>query len=104
MIADAEALKIEAANKQKEYNQKLQSVKKLKEAIGKLKEDNHVKISEHAIIRYFERVKGFNIPDIEKEILTQEILDLVEKLGGNGKYPNKGFSVVMKNYCVTTIV
>lgn len=26
------------------------------------------------------------------------------QLGGNGSYPNDGFSVVMKNYTVTTVV
>jgi len=55
-------------------------------------------------MRYFERVKGFNIIDIEKEILTDEVLDLVDKLGGTGGYPNKDFKVLMKNFTVTTVV
>lgn len=29
---------------------------------------------------------------------------MVNALGGNGKYPNKDFSVVMKDFTVTTVV
>jgi len=32
------------------------------------------------------------------------VLTLVEKLGGSGKYPNKDFTVIMKNNVVTTVV
>jgi hypothetical protein len=104
MLADADALKIEAANKQREYNQKLQAIDKLKFEMAKLNNSEKLKVSEHAIVRYFERVKGFDIEQVEKEILSEKVLILVDKLGGNGSYPNDGFSVVMKNYTVTTVV
>ena len=104
MLADADALKIEVANKQREYNQKLQAVEKLKNEMAKLNNSENLKVSEHAIVRYFERVKGFDIEQVEKEILSEQVLKLVDKLGGNGSYPNDGFSVVMKNYTVTTVV
>lgn len=103
MEGDAEALKVEAANKQREYNAKIKAIKSLKEEIEKFESDKTIKVSEHAIVRYFERVKGFDISDIEKEILTDEVLNLVEKLGGTGGYPNNDFKVLMKNYTVTTI-
>lgn len=101
---DAEALKIEVANKQREYNNKLNLIKNLKDQIETFESDKNIKVSEHAIVRYFERVKGFNISEIEKEILTDEVLNLVDKLGGTGGYPNKDFKVLMKNYTVTTVV
>ena len=104
MQGDAEALKIEIANKQKEYNAKLNAIKTLKEEIEKFQNNKNIKVSEHAIVRYFERVKGFDISDIEKEILTDEVLNLVEQLGGTGGYPNSDFKVLMKDYTVTTIV
>ena len=104
MIGDSEVLKIELTNKQREYNQKLQTIKKLKDTITSLNNNTNVKISEHAIIRYMERVKGLDVTEIEKEILTDEVLSLIEKLGGNGKYPVKDFQIVMKDYTVTTIV
>lgn len=104
MLADAEALKIEVANKQREYNQKIQTIKKLKDEMSKLNNNKSLKISEHAIVRYFERVKGFDITQVEKEILSDKVLKMVDTLGGTGTYPNDGFSVKMKNYMVTTIV
>jgi hypothetical protein len=104
MLADADALKIEAANKRREYNQKLQAIDKLKNEMAKLNNNEKLKVSEHAIVRYFERVKGFDIEQVEKEILSEKVLGLVDKLGGNGSYPSDGFSVVMKNYTVTTVV
>jgi predicted nuclease with TOPRIM domain len=102
LSGDAEALKIEVAAKQKEYQQKLEAVRRLKKEISKL-DDETLKVSEHAIVRYFERVKGFDILEIEKEILSESVIKLVEQLGGNGSYPNESFSVVMINYTVTTV-
>jgi len=104
MLADADALKIEVANKQREYNQKLHAIERLKIEMQKLDNGSEVKISEHAIVRFFERVKGYNIEDIEKEILSAQVVTLIEKLGGNGTYPSENFSVVMKNNVVTTII
>lgn len=104
MTGDVEVLKIEIANKQRECNQKTQAILKLKETINSLNNNSNIKVSEHAIIRYMERVKGLNISEIEKEILTDDVLLLIEKLGGTGKYPIKEFQVVMKDYTVTTIV
>lgn len=100
---DVSVLKIKLANVNTEFNHKKAAIEKLKEEIKKLSTTKNPKVSEHAIVRYFERVKGFDISKIEKEILTEEVLDLIEKLGGSGSYPNKDFSVVMKDYTVTTI-
>ena len=104
MQGDAESLKIELINKQKEYEAKLSAIKKIKEEIFKFENDNSVKVSEHAIVRYFERVKGFDITEIEKDILSDEILKLIEQLGGTGTYPGKDFKVVVKNFTITTVV
>lgn len=104
MLADADTLKIELANKQREYSQKLQAIEKLKTEMSKLNNNKNLKVSEHAIVRYFERVKGFDIDQVEKEILSEQVVELADKFGGNGTYPNDGFSVIMKNYTVTTVV
>ncbi len=104
MLGDADALKIEVANKQREYSQKIQAIENLKNEMAKLNNKETLKVSEHAIVRYFERVKGFDIEQVAKDILSEQVVKLVEQLGGNGQYPNDGFSVVMKNYTVTTIL
>jgi len=104
MIADLETLNIEIANKQREQHQKREAINKLKLEISKINNNNDLKVSEHTIVRYFERVKGFNIEEIQNEILSDNVVKLVEQLGGNGSYPNEGFSVVIKNNTVTTVV
>jgi len=104
LMADEAAMKIELANKQREYSRKLQAIEKLKKEIYNIGQQETIKVSEHAIIRYFERVKGYNIEEIEKEILNEDIVSWVGKLGGTGTYPNMGYSVIMKNNTVTTVV
>lgn len=103
-LGDAEALKTEIAYKQRELSQRNQAITRLRSEVNNLRNDETLKVSEHAIVRYFERVKGFDLKDIEKEILSEPVLDLIDKLGGNGTYPNDNFSVVMKNYIVTTVI
>jgi len=102
--AESDLLKIEISNKQKEYQSKLEIQKRLLSEISKLSNTKELKVSEHAIIRYFERVKGYNLEEIEKEILSEDIIKISETLGGTGKYPNKkGFMVLIRDFIVTTI-
>lgn len=102
---DAAALKLDIANKQREHNQKLEVIRGLKAKISSISNNKNVRVSEHALIRYFERVKGFNTEDIEKEILSADILKMIETLGGSGTFPNaNGYQLLMKDYTVTTII
>lgn len=102
--ADCDALKIEIAHKQRELNLKNQQAQKLKDEIKKLDSPEVLKVSEHAIIRYLERVKGIDVSVIEGEILSESLSKMVETLGGNGTYPVNGFQVVLKNYTVATVI
>lgn len=101
---DVEAIKLDLTNKQDEYNFKKKKIKEIQHEINKYRHNGQIKISEHAIIRYLERVKGIDIAKIEKEIVTDEVRRMVGVLGGNGSYPNKEFKLVMKNYTIVTIV
>jgi transcriptional regulator of aromatic amino acid metabolism len=104
LIGDYEALKVEVANKQREVSQKKYAIDVLKEQIFKMNNKKSIKVSEHAILRYLERISGLEIDNIEKLILNDEVLDMINKLGGNGAYPTNEFKVVLKNYVVTTII
>ncbi len=104
MEGEAQALKIKLANIQKEYHLKLKIINEIKTEIDKFNLSNTIEISDHAIVRYTERVLGYDIDYIKKQILTTEIQELIETLGGNGNYPNKDFKVVVKNNTVVTIV
>lgn len=61
-------------------------------------------LSDHAIVRYLERVQNVDIKQIKSSIITPEIREMVEKLGGTGEFPNGDFKVVIKDYVVLTII
>jgi len=60
-------------------------------------------VSEHAIIRYLERVQKIDIEQIKKEILTVKIKALIDTLR-SGRFSEKNFIVQVKNRVVTTIL
>ena len=102
---ELEAAQIEVANKQREYSLKFEHAKKIKQQIELLESDREISVSEHAIIRYLERVKGVDIEILKNEILTDQIKNLIETLGGNGTYPSdKGFKALVKDFTITTII
>lgn len=102
---DSEALLFEISTKQREQAAMNRSIRDLKLEISKLSQpkEKSARVTEHAILRYLERVKGLNLEEIESEILCEKVLSLVERLGGNGTYPADGFSVVMKDRVIVTI-
>lgn len=60
-------------------------------------------VSEHALLRYFERVAEFDLDAVKDAILTDEVKALIAKLG-NGTYPVNGFKIKVKNKVVVTII
>ena len=98
------AMKTEIANKQKEFTLKQKIAKGLEKAIEVYNDPDEIVVSEHALLRYFERVKGFDLNAVKAEILSENVLSLVNKLGGSGYYPNNGYRVVIKDNVVVTIV
>lgn len=103
-------IKLEVAKNQKqiytsEINTLTQKKSRLQSEISKIQSENKsITISDHAIIRYIERVIGVNIEDIKAHILTEDLETKIKTLG-NGKYPMKdGGRVVVKNKNVVTII
>lgn len=104
--ADINEAKLEVKRLQNVIKSKADKSKSLRRKVKALmsKHANPV-VSDHAIVRYVERVLGHNIEEIRDSILSQEVKDMVDVLGGSGHYPNSsGFKVVMKGYTVTTII
>lgn len=98
------SIQMELVNKTKDLETKKKSIQVLKKKIDEIMPSDNPSVSDHAIVRYLERVKGLNIKDIEKEILTDDVIKLINVLGISGTYPSKGgFSIVMKNNNVVTI-
>lgn len=100
---EIEAMSIELVNRQRELKQKQNTAQFLIIEIQKLQNPPEPKVSEHARLRYLERVKGINFKEIDAEILSQDVRKMIDTLGGSGKFPNKNHVVVMKNNMVVSI-
>lgn len=79
------------------------------ELVASLKElgSKEIRVTDHAIIRFLERVKGtLDIEAIEAEIVTDELQLIVDQLGGSGRLPLKesGYTVVLKDYHIITVM
>lgn len=66
-------------------------------------------ISEHAILRYCERVMGLDIEQIKKQMVPQQVSDQIEYFqGGNFPVPSDderpAYKLVVKNKTVVTVL
>lgn len=76
----------------------------MKKELNELKKNKKMIVSEHAILRYLERILGLDLKVIENEILTDDVVKQYKVLG-NGKYPmGNGYKAVIKDNVVLTIV
>lgn len=80
-------------------------IKKLHQEIALIKTNNELIVSDHAMLRYLERILEIDLKQIEGYILSENIKNMASKLGTSGKFPHEnGFQVVIKNNIVTTII
>lgn len=112
MIEELEILKVESESKIEELEREIKRLRKIKtECEVELKTtkkritdmNSDVTITDHAVIRYFERKLGYDVESLRKIILPDEIKEQVRTLG-NGEYPVNGFKIVVKNKRVVTVV
>jgi len=75
----------------------------LSNQIKRLLKFEGIRISDHARVRFFERVLGFSIDMIDDMILTEDV-KLKYDMFGYGTYYNKDCGVVMRNDSVITIL
>jgi chromosome segregation ATPase len=101
---EIEAKKTEKSSLDKELNALISKQKALNEEIKKLSENNgELIVTEHAIIRYIERVIGIDLNEIKKVICNEKLINQVSALG-NGSYPiDNGVKAVVKNNVIVTI-
>lgn len=99
---EIEAMKTDVGTKQKELSTKTKIVQSLKQKMATVNAGKPI-ITDHAVVRYLERVKGMNIAEVEKEILSEATIELVKKFEGVGTFPCDGFRIVVKNNVVVTI-
>ncbi len=97
------ALEKEAKEKQQEHSKALNQLHSVNREIKGLQESKVI-VSEHAILRYLERVMNVDIEQIRSLILTEDNVTLIENMG-SGKYPiGNGMKAVVKNKTVVSVV
>lgn len=89
--------------------QELENKKKIKKSLQKkakkLDCPNELQCSEHALVKFFFRVKGYNQEEIEKEIKSEKIKEMMKVVGNSGTFPHEnGYSLVIKNNKIVTII
>jgi chromosome segregation ATPase len=102
--AEITAIKSEISMKSRELTQKERHRNEISTQLAKLDQEDTLKVSEHAYLRYFERILGFNLKDIEGKMLTDDVKRMISTLGNSGEYPAGDFSVRLKNGVVVTVI
>ena len=101
---DFDVLNTKIANNQRVLASKKKAIENIKSQIQAISANKEITISEHALLRYLERVSKIDTDSVKKTIITPELIKMVETLGGNGKYPVGDITLVMRDYVVTTIL
>ena len=104
--AEIGAMTLEEKALKQDISSKKQVLNQIKQKINKLSTNNSdLTVSEHAILRYFERVLGIDIDKVAEAILPEEEAKLIENLG-NGTYPIKdgAFKILIKDGVVVTVL
>jgi len=95
----------------REINQLIRNVKDIESNIQTLKAKkisiNSITVTEHAILRYLERVEGVDIERVKKDIVDGETLKRIQTLGP-GYYPRTvdeiPFRIRVKDNAVVTVL
>jgi hypothetical protein len=71
----------------------------------KLRRCQKISVSDHAIVRYLERVHSATIEQACENMLTQQVVNYYHELG-DGTYPtgNGSTRVVIKNAVIVTVI
>jgi len=98
-------LEIENINKElKELSivklEKVNKVKSIQKEIIEITAD--ITISEHAVLRFLERVRGEDLESIKQQILSEDLKKQIQVLG-DGTYPVKDFKVLVRNNIIVTV-
>lgn len=98
---DIEQLQIQCANAKHLIND-LKSEKELLQRQANKLTGGKVILTEHALLRYFERFLGYNLEDVRAKILTPDIERMI-KFAPNGKIPYRGHHLVIRDKVIVTI-
>lgn len=70
-----------------------------------IKLSNAPLVSDHALIRYMERVLGVDFENIKRDIVSEDVMKILNIVGASGKIPHKdGYILVIKDGTIVTIL
>lgn len=78
-------------------------IQRIRQEIDSLSEKELV-VSEHAMLRYFERVLGYDLEEVKSRIINEKIRNQIETVGNSGTFPNDGFRVRLEKGVAVTIL
>jgi len=80
------------------------SIQKLEKQIASAKKKKEVIISEHAILRYLERVYQMDMLKIQLEIAPLDVRETIKMFGGNGTFETKTHRIIVVDSTITTVI
>lgn len=103
--AELVKLKSEKSNLKSKTQDTIDTLKELAEKIDLAERtQKEIFITDHAILRYLERVEGMDIDAIRKKITTEQVSKLIHQLG-NGVFPvNDVFKITVNDKKITTVL
>lgn len=106
--SDCAALQSYVSTQQSELAMKKKTLQKLNEKLERLikPNDGEIYVTEHAVIRYMQRVLNIDFDKFRKEILSEKVQMQIIEIG-DGNFPiivnDKSFTLVVRNGHVITI-
>lgn len=97
---EVSTLNQEVSTKQKSLAEKKRSLELLRREFAA----EGITISDHALMRYLERVMGFNLSVFTNEIISEDLKKQVGFVGGSGKFPLGNHQIIMKDFSIITII
>ena len=67
------------------------------------KRKHKIRVSDHAVLRYIQRVHGVDVESIREQMIPERVLDAIQAVGGVGKFPTGGCHAVAKDGVVVTV-
>lgn len=100
--AERETLLAQRKELDRKFSLNSKTIRELEAKIESMKVRD-LTVSEHAFLRFFERVLGYDLRQIEVQMVSPSIKELYAKLG-DGEYPGNGFKVRIRNGTVITVI
>ena len=64
---------------------------------------NKTEVTDHAVLRYLERVENINTEKIRKKILSRNAIKIINQFGGNGSFSVDNIKITVVNNKIVTI-